>query len=461
MSFAMDIVEEASVRQDTSLWHSAKWRDCGKLFVPRDPSSNPLYRIVFQERENLEYRWDELFAQRYGPLLDYHLKALDAYLNCGIFWHGCARLCCEHCGHSELLAFSCKTRNLCPSCDAKRAMIFAENVHQNILPNLPLRHLVWTIPKILRSFYRFDKELRGELFLAAWNTWLEYCKLHFADIDEVKTAAVMSIHLAGSLLNFHPHLHSLNLSGIVDSQGQFQLLSEIDTNWLEQRFQQRLTQSLRAADLECDQHLSIIESWEHSGFNIHVGKLIEPEDTNSRLFLARYLLKCPVQASNIELLETPLDTSVRYHKGTDDESEFRDFSPLEFLAQLTRYILNPSEQAIRFYGLASPRTRGDLRLSCSPLNTIYNCYNLPTTENTEEDNPLCPQFSDTPPERKPVSRHWASWIAKIFEVDPLECPKCKGRMKVKAIIHKPSEIERICTHLGIKAWKPPAPLQPP
>jgi hypothetical protein len=416
---------------------------------------------VYEQRENLEYRWEELFAEQYGPLLDYHLKALDAFLNCGIFRHGCARLCCTDCGHSELLAFSCKTRNLCPSCDAKRAVIFAENVHQNILPNLPVRHLVWTIPKILRAFYHFDKDLRGELFLSAWYTWLDYCKLQFPDIDELKTASVMSIHLAGSLLNFHPHLHSLNVGGIVNVHGEFLPLPKIDTAWLNQRFHRRVTESLRATNLECTEHISIIQSWEHSGFNIHAGEIIEPGDEDSRRFLARYLLKSPVQASKIELLSNPLDTTVRYHKETDDETEFRDFSPLEFLAQLTRYILNPSEQAIRFYGLASPRTRGALRLKGSPLNAIYNCYNLPQAENTEEDNTPCEQLPDTPPERKPVSRYWASWIAKIFEADPLECPKCKGRMKVKAIIHKTSEIERICAHLGIEAWKPPAPLQPP
>ncbi len=46
---------------------------------------------------------------------------------------GCARAYCANCQHSELIAFSCKRRSLCPSCDAKRSLLFAEHLHQNIL----------------------------------------------------------------------------------------------------------------------------------------------------------------------------------------------------------------------------------------------------------------------------------------------------------------------------------------
>ena len=156
---------------------------------------------------------------------------------------------------------------------------------------------------------------------------------------------------------------------------------------------------------------------------------------------------------------------MRYHKGTNDEAEYRDFSPLEFLAQLTQFILNPSEQSTRYYGLASARTRGALRKSGSALNAIYNCYkpdplaeDSPASDTTESDLPssaLINLLDNCPlPERRPISRYWAHWIGKIYEVDPLECPKCQGRMKVKAIIHKTTEIKKICKHLGIVDWQP-------
>jgi len=34
-------------------------------------------------------------------------------------------------------------------------------------------------------------------------------------------------------------------------------------------------------------------------------------------------------------------------------------------------------------------------------------------------------------------------LKKVYEIDPLQCPKCGGSMKIKAFIHDPEEISRI------------------
>ena len=47
-------------------------------------------------------------------------RAFRAYLDCGIFAHGFLRWHCDHCGHDLLVAFSCKGRGVCPSCNARR-----------------------------------------------------------------------------------------------------------------------------------------------------------------------------------------------------------------------------------------------------------------------------------------------------------------------------------------------------
>ena len=45
-------------------------------------------------------------------------------------------------------------------------------------------------------------------------------------------------------------------------------------------------------------------------------------------------------------------------------------------------------------------------------------------------------------------------IRKIYESDPLECPKCKGPMRVIALIEDPVVVRAILTHLG--RWEPQA-----
>ena len=57
------------------------------------------------------------------------------------------------------------------------------------------------------------------------------------------------------------------------------------------------------------------------------------------------------------------------------------------------------------------------------------------------------------PPRKPSS--WAACIKRIYEVDPLECPKCKGAMRIVAFIHDECAIRDIMKSQGIPDFRPP------
>ena len=95
----------------------------------RTPETSPLYQIVYHSRDNLSVQWELRFQHQYGCLRDEVLKTLDEYLNCGILAHGAARVYCDDCKHSLLIAFSCKRRGVCSSCGAKRAVKFAEHIY--------------------------------------------------------------------------------------------------------------------------------------------------------------------------------------------------------------------------------------------------------------------------------------------------------------------------------------------
>ena len=50
---------------------------------------------------------------------------------------------------------------------------------------------------------------------------------------------------------------------------------------------------------------------------------------------------------------------------------------------------------------------------------------------------------------KEARQNWARLIQKIYEVDPLVCPKCHGSMKVISIIDDFEIIDKILNHLNI------------
>jgi hypothetical protein len=52
-------------------------------------------------------------------------------------------------------------------------------------------------------------------------------------------------------------------------------------------------------------------------------------------------------------------------------------------------------------------------------------------------------------------KNWARLIQKIYEVDPLTCPRCKGEMRIIAFIEKQEIIKKILKHLGLWEVNPP------
>jgi hypothetical protein len=253
----------------------------------------------------------------------------------------------------------------------------------------------------------------------------------------------MALHSAGDLLNFHPHVHSLTLSGVVAEDGSFHPAGAVDTELLQELFSNYLFAFLLKEELISAELVESMREWQHSGFHVFSGEPIQATESEKRLFVARYLKKCPISLKRLEILENGLQATVRVYKEADDHEVYRDLSPLHFLAEITQFIPAVSEQTTRYYGKYSARTRGAARRDEEFTALVQN--NFQPLEQNEE--------------KKPISRTWRTWIKKVFEVDPLICPKCQTEMKIKAFIFNPKEIDRLCKNLGIEAARDPPPLK--
>jgi len=54
---------------------------------------------------------------------------------------------------------------------------------------------------------------------------------------------------------------------------------------------------------------------------------------------------------------------------------------------------------------------------------------------------------------------WAEMIKKVYEIDPLICPKCGGTMRIVSFIEDHKVLDKIIKHLNLtfKAARPPPP----
>ncbi len=111
------------------------------------PEQTTLYRLV-QEHAASFIAHTETST---GSELPRFVKdEFDAFLGCGMLAHGFLRLRCDRCGHDKLLAFSGKRRGFCPSCGARRMSQTAAHLVDQVIPHVPVRRWVLSMPIPLR-----------------------------------------------------------------------------------------------------------------------------------------------------------------------------------------------------------------------------------------------------------------------------------------------------------------------
>jgi hypothetical protein len=119
--------------------------------------------------------------------------------------HGFARARCGDCGHDYFVAFSCKGRSVCPSCNTRR-MVEAAHLAGHAFPRLPMRQWVLSVPKRLRYFMQRDGSMLNmvlQIFLRFISQSLEAHSPSAADSCRAAhhIGAVVFIHGFGSSLN--------------------------------------------------------------------------------------------------------------------------------------------------------------------------------------------------------------------------------------------------------------------
>ena len=77
--------------------------------------------------------------------------------------YGFMRLKCGDCRSEQLVAFSCKKRGFCPSCGGKRMAETSTHLVEHIIPRVPIRQYVLSLPHPLRYWMASNKKLCGKV----------------------------------------------------------------------------------------------------------------------------------------------------------------------------------------------------------------------------------------------------------------------------------------------------------
>jgi ribosomal protein S27E len=251
--------------------------------------NNPLYGILNDHWQNFAAAYEERFEQTCGGLRRTATRVVNRFLDCGNPMNGFARIKCSGCGSERLLHFSCKTRGFCPSCQARHSEEWARWIADELSEPVHHRQIVFTIPKILRAYFHYDRKLLTELSRAAHRAVSRFVESTCG--AGVRPAIVVVTHTFGEGARFHPHLHALVTSGGWNASRVWHPVPMWDQGVLRELFEIEVFRFLRRGDLLGRERMELIRSWPHSGFNVHVGDAVAPDDKTSLVRIARYMLR--------------------------------------------------------------------------------------------------------------------------------------------------------------------------
>ena len=171
-----------------------------QIYQSRRPEKTVLYKTL---QENLE-TWVEQTYQNGGSVPTHIEKVFRHYLEYGILSYGFARARCE-CSHEFLVAFYCKGRGICPSCNTWHMAETAAHLVDKVFPKVPVRQWVLSLPKRLRYYLYHDPKITSKVLKIFLDEISKQLKQHIELSPEsnIKLDGVSFIYHFGASLNVH------------------------------------------------------------------------------------------------------------------------------------------------------------------------------------------------------------------------------------------------------------------
>jgi hypothetical protein len=315
-----------------------------------------------------------------------------------------------------------------------------------VLPHVPYVGLTFTIPRMLRRAFLFDRSLYGDLCRAAYQATKTFLEAHFPNLEKPVPAMVVVPQSWGSLLNCHSHCHACSTLGVFTRDGVFHAVpDDIEFTPLESLFREEVFKFLLKKDKVTPERVEMLRSWKRSGFHVDASRRVRADDRRALASLLEYMERAPVALSRLKYQS---DGRVLY-TGNFNPNLGRDYQLLtgvEFLAMLVPHISLRYEARIHSYGGASTKIR-------KALGWIPSDEEGTESEAPEDVVVVEEEESEFIRLRR---KNWARLIARVYLESPEICGGCGKEMKILSAISSPAQddvIERILRCRG--QWDPP------
>jgi hypothetical protein len=290
-----------------------------------------------------------------------------------------------------VVAFSCKARAVCPSCLGRRMSEGAANLVDHVLPDVPIRQFVLTLPIPLRFPLAFDGKLRQ---------------------DEVEALVEK---LSKRILRF---LERRGVITLVTAPGDGEVTVVTDETMAEKdpllaKLLAAATSGTEAATRRREIRIVLDPDerpvgrgtlcGQSHGFNLQNATRVAANDKDGRERLCRYILRPSLANDRLEILDNG-DVRLDFKRPWSDGTSGVVLAPLVLIARLAALVPPPRRHTVLYCGVLSSHAASRKEV-------------VPT-----------PAISQRVPKRKSKYIRWSDLLRRVFGIETI-CQKCDGRAR--------------------------------
>jgi hypothetical protein len=220
--------------------------------------------------------------------------------------------------------------------------------------------VVFTIPKRLRIFFRYDRKLLGELAGCAWRALKLYIDSYFDGADATPGAAGF-VQTRGRTAQLPSACPRAGNRRRLHAGRRLAPLAWFHSQHVERLFRAEVLRMLLGKELISEAVVDNLLPWRHSGFSAHGA--VRVEDRKGAVRLGRYMIRCPIALKRLSWDKQTAEVLYRGRPGRrgGPERSSACWDVLEFLARVVDHIPEPSQQTVRYWGFYANAARGKRR----------------------------------------------------------------------------------------------------
>ena len=308
-------------------------------------STSPLITInhIFSHNHN----WDVYRYNHRGELRSIEIEEVEKMLSCGE--RGYCMYVCPSCGDLKVINFGCNSR-VCTHCGKKFTDKWANTIARKMF-DVKHRHVVFTIPRELRSFFHEDRSLLKVLMDCAIATLADVMerKLRYKAIP----GAIVVLHTYGKDMKHNSHLHCLVTEGGFKRNGMWVDVNYFPYELLRKSWQEHLLNSLKKKIKDTPENMKLIDDL----FKKHPeGFYVRAKDTiNNKKGMIKYIgryIRHPAVAES-RIVSYDGTEVIFWYKDDNEVTHYVTMDVEEFISAVIGHIPDRQFKTIRHYGVYS------------------------------------------------------------------------------------------------------------